>query len=232
MPNHVLCVKWGNKYVPEYVNVLKNMCARHLTVPYEFHCLTEDPTRLDPDVNIIALPDLPGIKTWWSKLYMFAPELPLQGTILFFDLDVVIFRNIDCLFAQQPGTFQIIRDFNRCRVKDWKLSNSSVMRWEKGSLDYLWQDFKDRSNIVMGNNHGDQDYITKRAADDINHWPDEWIRSYKWEMIGRKDTKIIKGKKHIFQHPPTITEENRVAVFHGKPNPMECGDQFVVDNWR
>ena len=232
MPNHVLCVKWGNKYSPQYVNVLKNMCARHLTVPYQFHCLTEDPVGLDPDVHVIPLPNLPGIKTWWSKLYMFAPELPLQGTILFFDLDVVIFRNIDCLFTHQPGTFQIIRDFNRCRVKDWSLSNSSVMRWEKGKLDYLWNDFKDRSNIVMGQNHGDQDWITKRAKDDITHWPDEWIRSYKWEMIGRKDTKIVKGAKQIFQHPPTITEENRVAVFHGRPNPAECGDDFVVDNWR
>ena len=27
--NHVVCVKWGNKYVPEYVNVLYNMVKRH-----------------------------------------------------------------------------------------------------------------------------------------------------------------------------------------------------------
>jgi hypothetical protein len=163
---------------------------------------------------------------------MFAPQIPIKGTILFFDLDVVIFKNIDCLFEHQPGTFQIIRDFNRCRVKDWKLCNSSVMRWEKGKLDYLWEEFKDRSSVVMGNNHGDQDYITKRATADINHWPDEWIRSYKWEMIGKTDAKIVNGQKQIFKHPPTIGPENRVAVFHGKPNPMECGDQFVVDNWR
>ena len=84
----------------------------------------------------------------------------------------------------------------------------------------------------MGNNHGDQDWITKRAKDDITHWPDEWIRSYKWEMIGRKDTKIVKGAKKVFQHPPTITEDNKVAVFHGEPKPFNCGDQFVIDNWR
>lgn len=232
MSNHILCVKWGKKYIPKYVNTLKNMCARHLTVPYEFHCLTEDPAGLDSDINVIPLPALPGIKTWWSKLYMFAPELPLQGNILFFDLDVIIFRNIDCLFTHQPGTFHIIRDFNRCRVKEWKLSNSSVMRWEKGRLDYLWNDFKDQTSQVMGQNHGDQDWITKRAKDDITHWPDEWIRSYKWEMIGLNNTVFRNGKIHKFNKDPLITEENRVAVFHGNPNPMECGDQFVVDNWR
>lgn len=232
MDRHILCVKWGNKYIPQYVNVLKSMCQRHLTVPYQFHCLTESPHGLDPDINVIELPNLPGIKTWWSKLYMFAPQLPIKGTILYFDLDVIVFRNIDNLFDHAPGTFQIIRDFNRCRVKDWSLSNSSVMRWETGKLDYLWNEFQNNPHVIMGNNHGDQDWITKRAKDDITHWPDEWIRSYKWEMIGRKDTKIVKGAKKVFQHPPTITEDNKVAVFHGEPKPFNCGDQFVIDNWR
>lgn len=232
MSNHVVCVKWGNKYIPEYVNTLKNMVARHTTVPYTFHCVTEDPKGLDPEINVIPLPNLPGIKTWWSKLYMFHPEFPVQGNVLYFDLDVVIFNNIDDLFTHKPGSFQIIRDFNRCRVKDWKLCNSSVMRWTKGSLDYLWKDFAGNEGQVMGQNHGDQDWITKRAKNDINHWPDEWIRSYKWEMHGVVRVSVRKGTKHTFQNPPKIEPGNKVAVFHGLPNPMECGDQFVIDNWK
>jgi hypothetical protein len=51
-------------------------------------------------------------------------------------------------------------------------------------------------------------------------------------MIGYKETRIIKDKKYTFQKPPTITEENLVAVFHGKPDPHECDDAFVVDNWQ
>ena len=232
MPNHVICVKWGSKYTSQYVNILKNMCQRHTKVPFEFHCLTEDAQGLDADINVIKLPALPGIKTWWSKLYMFSPALPIKGTILYFDLDVIIFKNIDCLFSHKPNEFMIIRDFNRCRVSDWKLSNSSVMRWETGRLDYLWNDFAVDPTKIISSNHGDQDWITKRANADIRHWPDEWIRSYKWEMMGRKDTKIIKGNKKVFEHPPTIAEENRVAVFHGEPKPSNCGDPFVVDNWR
>jgi len=231
--NHVICVKWGKKYESKYVDILKNMCDRHLTVPFTFHCLTEDPTGIRADINIINLPNLIGIKSWWSKLYMFSPEMPIkQGTILYFDLDVVIFRNIDHLFGWNPGKFSIIRDFNRCRVESWNLSNSSCMKWQAGTLHYLWNEFSNNPSVIMSNNHGDQDFITKRAKEDITHWPDEWIRSYKWEMIGKKDTKIRNGQKYIFQHPPTITQENCVAVFHGKPDPHECGDQFVIDNWK
>ena len=231
--NHVVCVKWGNKYISKYANVLYNMCKRNITVPYEFHCITDDTNGLDPHINTIKLPNDPWIKSWWSKLWMFAPEMPVKGNILFFDLDVVIFDNIDDLFSHNAGKFMIIRDFNRCRIKDWKLSNSSVMRWESGTMDHLYTEFKDKSARVMQQNHGDQDWITKRARNDINWWPEEWIRSYKWEMVGFKDTKLLTqdGRK-FFRTPAKIEPGNRVAVFHGQPNPMECADKFVEDNWR
>ncbi len=230
--NHVVCVKWGSKYTAKYVNVLKNMVARHTTVAYKFSCLTDDATDLDPEINVIKLPKDPWIKTWWSKLWMFAPEMPLEGNILYFDLDVVIFDNIDELFTFQ-GKFNIIRDFNRCRIKDWKLSNSSCMKWQTGTMNYLWTEFKDRWHTVMQQNHGDQDWITKKATKDISWFPDEWIRSYKWEMIGLKDTKLLtKDGKKFFRKPVDISPGNKVAVFHGLPNPNECADRFVVDNWK
>ena len=230
--NHIICVKWCNKYISQYANVLYNMVKRHTTLPFEFHCITDNPTGLDSHIKTIKLPNDPWLKTWWSKLWMFGSHLPLQGNILYFDLDVIIFRNIDNLFTHNPGKFMIIRDFNRCRIKDWKLCNSSVMRWQTGTMNFLWDDFKIRHTQIMQSNHGDQDYITARANDQINHWPDEWIRSYKWEMIGLKDTKIRKGKKYVFEHPARITEHNKVAVFHGDPKPFNCGDDFVVENWK
>ena len=38
----VLCVKFGTKYGREYIERLRNMVSRHLTVPYEFVCITDD----------------------------------------------------------------------------------------------------------------------------------------------------------------------------------------------
>ena len=147
--NHIICVKWGNKYISQYANVLYNMVKRHTTLPFEFHCITDDPTGLDSHIKTIKLPNDPWIKTWWSKLWMFGSHLPLQGNILYFDLDIIVFRNIDNLFTHNPDKFMIIRDFNRCRIKEWKLCNSSVMRWQTGTMNFLWEDFNNNHTQIM-----------------------------------------------------------------------------------
>jgi len=43
-----------------------------------------------------ALPDL-GWEGWWYKAYIFAPELQLNGTILYLDLDTIICGSLDWL---------------------------------------------------------------------------------------------------------------------------------------
>ena len=118
-------------------------------------------------------------------------------------------------------------------MKEWKQSNSSCMRWEAGTMDFLYNDFVKDHAQVMRRNWGDQDWVMKRANNEITHWPDDWIRSYKWEMVGFKDTKLRNEKgKYFFRKAPTILSENKVAVFHGEPNPLNCADQFVVENWK
>ena len=53
-------------------------------------------------------------------------------------------------------------------------------------------------------------------------------------MVGLKDTKLLTNKegKKWFRKPAEIKPGNRVAVFHGSPNPMESADKFVEDHWR
>ena len=54
----VLCMKWGTKYGPEYVNRLYAMVARHLQGPFRFVCLTDNSMGVRPDVECMALPQL------------------------------------------------------------------------------------------------------------------------------------------------------------------------------
>ena len=87
-PITVLCVRFGNKYGREYVERLRNMVSRHLTVPYEFACLTDDHHDI-PGVRKIYQPNANYARGWWHKVHMFDSTLPLKGRILYLDLHVL-----------------------------------------------------------------------------------------------------------------------------------------------
>ena len=116
------------------------MTQRHCTIKHQFVCFTEDKTDINPNIIIHKLPKF-NLEGWWFKPYFFSKDLPLQGTILYFDLDVIVFRNIDKLFSYKPGSFCIIRDFNRNIRKDFDRFNSSVFRLQTGMYDNIWQSF-------------------------------------------------------------------------------------------
>jgi len=75
----VLCMKWGTKYGPEYVDRLYGMVARNLARPFRFVCLTDDPAGIRAEVTCAPIPKLPPIaqpkERGWLKLASFSPEL-------------------------------------------------------------------------------------------------------------------------------------------------------------
>jgi hypothetical protein len=232
---YVVCLKYGNKYSADYVNKLYNMVKRNLTLDHEFVCFTEDAIGIDPAIRIEPIPLISGVTGWWYKPMFFNPRLSLQGTLLFFDLDVVIFRNIDYLFTYKPGEFCIIRDFNRFVIKNYDKFNSSIFRLETTQYMHsnVYEHFMANPSGPVSRYHGDQDWIRFCVKKDYNYWPIEWIQSYKWEMRGKpKYDKQPRGHRDFETNGnPMILDDTSVAVFHGDPNPHNCKDQWVIDNW-
>jgi hypothetical protein len=228
----VLCVRFGNKYGREYVERLRNMVSRHMTIPYEFVCLTDDHHPIE-GVRSIYQPNAQYPKGWWHKVHMFDPGLPIKGRILFFDLDVVIHNNIDKLTTFDTNSFVGILDFNRKFYASWKHLNSSVMAWNHGTQNFIWDQFKSNPKEAQ-RLQGDQDWIWKLASDQIRFWPKEWIQSYKWEIRSRDQLTIVNGKRQFrtIDNAVVIHPGCSVAVFHGDPNPCGVQDKFVVDNWQ
>lgn len=232
MNRWIVCLKHGTKYSSDYVNKLYNMCNRHGKIPFNFACITEDPNGLNPNIRPIAIPKYLDIQGWWLKTWVFSNELPLMGTILFLDLDIVIIQNFDELWSYQPESFCIIRDFNRSIHKEWDKYNSSVFKMVKGSHSYVWDNFiKDTS--VTKKMHGDQDWIYSQIKKNFCYWPDSWMQSYKWEIRNRQDV-IRVDNKRMFKNidNPIINPETKILVFHGEPKPSEVKDPIVVDNWQ
>ena len=231
---YVVCLKYGNKYSADYVNKLYNMVKRNLTLDHEFVCFTEDATGIDPAIRIEPIPLISGVTGWWYKPMFFNPELGLKGTVLFLDLDVIIFENIDYLFTFKPNKFCIIRDFNRQFIRNYNKFNSSIFRLDTSMHSEVYTNFMKDPNGPIRRYHGDQDWIRATIPDGgFEYWPEEWIQSYKWEMRGRpKYNKMPRGLRD-FETPgdPKILDDTSVAVFHGDPNPHNCKDQWVIDNW-
>jgi len=232
MERWIVCLKHGTKYSSDYVNKLFNMVKRHTTVPFNFACITEDTRGLDPAITIVPLPMHDKLEGWWYKPYIFSKDFPLSGELLFMDLDLVIIKNIDCLWDYTPENFCIIRDFTRSTNPDWKKFNSSIFRLASKSLPHVWDNLLKNLEVIR-RFHGDQDWIFDQVVSNFNYWPDEWIQSYKWEIRSRSEiTRVGAIRKFNSVKHPIINSNTKILVFHGEPKPEHVDDPIVVQNWR
>lgn len=219
---NVLCIKWGKKYGPEYVNRLHNMVRRHLHRPFRFVCLTDDAQGIDPSIEVKPIPpigfdEFDQRKPWtfghgWLKLTSFAkPLYDLEGRTLFLDLDIVIVDSLDPFF-DQPGEFVVIKEWDK---KDGT-GNTSVYLFTVGAhvdaLDHLRSGYPKVVEEVRNEQEFITGYLGRQGK--VSYWPEEWCRSFKRHCMRR-------GIMGWFA-PPVIPPGARVIAFHGKPNPPDA----------
>jgi len=229
---NVLCVRFGNKYGADYVVKLRNMVERHLTLPYTFHCLTDDPRPLQ-GVNSIVQKNKGYAKGWWHKVQMFDPHLPISGKILYLDLDVIVCNSLDKFFTVYPNDFLGIRDFNRKFHTNFQYLNSSVMHFSAGTQTHIYNMFQANPSNAM-RMQGDQDWIWSTSKSKIKFWPDNWVQSYKWEIRSRNELGLVNGHRQFktVRDDIVIDPNCSIAVFHGDPNPAAVQDKFVATHWK
>jgi hypothetical protein len=219
---NVLCIKWGKKYGPDYVNKLHNMVARHLHRPHRFICLTDDAQGIDPEIEVKPIPpvgfdEFDQRKPWtfghgWLKLTSFAnPLYDLQGRTLFLDLDIVIVDSLDPFFDQK-GEFIVIKEWD----KSDGTGNTSAYIYTIGAhadaLDHLKSGYPASIADVRNEQEFITGYLSRQGK--LSYWPEAWCRSFKRHCLRR-------GIMGWFQ-PPTIPEGARIIAFHGKPNPPDA----------
>jgi hypothetical protein len=223
----VLCMKWGTKYGPEYVNRLYGMVRRHLKGDFRCVCLTDRNEGVVTGAQCLPIPPLdlpPGIpERGWTKLTTFAADLHgLQGTALFLDLDVVIVDDITPFF-EVPGEFQIIHDWKR----PWRVTgNSSVYRFRIGAHADLLAYFREHVNEVRARVRNEQAYLSDylHQQGKLAYWPPEWCASWKYHCIPRFPAN--------YWREPYIPKGARILVFHGVMNPPDALSGRSNGNWR
>jgi hypothetical protein len=213
----ILCMKWGTKYGPEYVNRLYGMVRRHLRGDFRFVCLTDSGTGVRSEVQCLPIPDLAlpeGIpERGWKKLTTFSADLHgLRGTALFLDLDVVIVDAIDPFF-EASGDFLIIHDWKR----PWRVTgNSSVYRFELGAHPDVLETFRRTHEQVRVEFRNEQAYLSDvvHRQGKLSYWPASWCRSYKYHCIPRWPANRWRA--------PAIPQGAKILIFHGEINPPDA----------
>ncbi|MFA7527151.1 MAG: glycosyltransferase [Ottowia sp.] len=220
---HVLCMKWGDKYGPEYVNRLYGMARRHLSGPFHFVCLTDDADGVDVGVTCLPIPPLdvplrPGQRDGaWNKLTVFEADLyGLRGTALFLDLDVVIVGSLDDFF-EQAGEFFIIRDYHRFwRFGERIIGNSSVFRFELGAHADVLTHFRENMAQVRAGHRNEQHFLSHflHRQGKLGYWPAGWCPSFKYQCIPLWPSNYWRA--------PFVPADARIVVFHGEVNPHDA----------
>lgn len=178
---NVICIKWGDKYPPEYVNKLYGMVARNLKQPFRFVCFTDDGrTGLRPEVEAFPIPliTLPERqRDWpWRKVSLFAPKLgDLEGPTLFLDLDVLVVGPLDRFFDYR-GVF--------CVIENWTqpgsgIGNTSVYRFVVGAHADLYAHFMRDPAAVVDKYNNSQTFVSRYLGPKMTFWPPEWVKSFK-----------------------------------------------------
>ena len=229
----IICLKWGTKYPAEYVNRLYRMINNHLTIPFEFYCITDDSNGLYPEVNVLDLEIEEGLKGWWYKLQLFKTDFyGLSGQAMFVDLDVVIINNIDPLFETNKNDFMIIRD-----LKPGLIYNSSVFKLELGSQPHVWEEFLADKESIIARMHGDQDWISE-VVNDAKLWPKNWVVSFKKECNARNKNsygalgRFLRSKGFFLPKGEAVPpKEAKIVYFHGKPDPHDVAETSY-EMWR
>lgn len=213
---NIVCVKWGTKYPSDYVNKLYKAVSRNTSVPFLFHCFTDNGDGLSEEVIVHPLP-FRRITGWWHKLYLFSRDIniPVGERIFFLDLDTIIVNNLDSILSNNEEGFIALRDFyhgDHTGKKRDDTIGSAVMQWEAGTNHQVWDNFEGNYDLVvkMLKNAGDQMWIQLQIPNK-KYWQDLFpnkIKSFKL-------------------HNKNILQDSSIICFHGRPS---IPDAAMFDN--
>lgn len=245
-----ICIKWGDKYSPEYVDNLYAMIARNYSRPFTFTCFTDDPEGIDADCVPIPAVEPLHPDFWFgkenycwdrAKFLMFNAHnwLGFQGKWCYFDLDVIIHGSLlelDNLAKKprithskwQPPGQQHDRFFIDIRGTYY---NSSMMCWDGAQCEDLFYDVLEHEDVIFKTFFkGTDNYHWWRQK---HHWtniPYDWVYSYNRGAHHKEDNTKYKYR-----------EDYKVCIFNTDltPDPAakeqikmgELDDETLLRHW-
>lgn len=217
----IICMKWGTRYGPEYVNRLRAGIAKYTRRPVRFICFTDDPSGLRPDVEVMPLPpiNVPArVESYkpWPKLSVWQyPLADLSGDILFLDIDMVVTGPLDDFFDYCPGEYCVIENWTQLGQG---VGNTSVFRFPAGKYKFIYDDFVRDPEAILTAYKIEQQYISTKIPEG-KFWPRDWCLSFKHSCLPKFPMNWFLA--------PALPAGARLVAFTGKPDP----DEAAVGKW-
>ncbi|MGI9421670.1 MAG: hypothetical protein ACR2PA_00575 [Hyphomicrobiaceae bacterium] len=210
---NIVCMKWGDRYGPGWVNRLYGMVQRNTSWNVRFVCFTDNAAGIRAEVECQPMPEVTfdqSIGKYWPKLGLMQDGLGgLSGMTLFLDLDVIIIDSIDPLLECE-GRFLIIREWKHTHLG---YGNSSVVRFFIGADANVLERFyaTPMEEIVGTYDSKEQNFLTK-AVDKVTFWPDDWCVPFNIACLRRN--RVLR-----FFSTPKQPARGRILVFYGSITP-------------
>lgn len=218
MIKQVICINWGERYGPPFINRLYASVARNITPPFSFTCFTDNPTGIRPEVCCEELPPLPialpaTSRGTWGKARLWNEHLgALKGYVLFLDLDLIITGNLDELFAfGNPGDVILARNSAKPLQR---LGQTSVYRFPVGKLLPLLHRFAANAAEIAEKYRFEQHFVSREAPGGIKFFPSRWIRHFRAHC--RRTFPLN------YFLPPRLPRGARVVIFLGGLHPSHA----------
>lgn len=198
MSMNFVCIKWGDKYTPDYVNNLYNMVKKNYTKDFTFTCYTDDVEGIECDT--FPIPDDGSLHpVYWfgtenycwdrAKFLVFNSKewLGYYGKWCYFDLDVIIQDNIDDIdiLANTPRIihtrWQDPKQEHERLFIDMRgtFYNSSMMLWDDEQTKQIYYDVLVEDDMIFKTFFkGSDNYHYWRCRDFWKNIPHDWVYSY------------------------------------------------------
>jgi len=213
----IVCCWWGNWCAPNgptYVERLKNMFAKHCTIPHDFVCFTDRQIEI-PGVEFRQIPQ--SVLRWHlnlPKFWIYSPDCGLSGRVVLSDLDSIIVGNMDEMMSYN-GPWCGIKPVmpNKHHIGGGLLS----YKFEK--YTWLWDEVSTKPGFFKNTCQGKERLVYEKLITS----PDRWQTLYPGQLVTYKKAVRPVG------HPP---KDSRFIAFHGTPRPHEVKhEKWIKEFW-
>ncbi len=137
-------------YTVQDVNRLYRQAKQHITIPFDFACVTDETEGFHPDIKLIPLPhelDYLSSDTWqaskgkpqcYRRLALWAPDADERfghRRLFSIDLDVNILSNVDHIFSRKEDVVLLKSEDNEPN----RPYNGSLLGLTVGSRPHVWE---------------------------------------------------------------------------------------------